>query len=198
MLAITMDSISGAALSLWAVGSFIIFFSAAISLMQAVGLFSLLSSLVATPLSWLGLPPSLTDGVLRGVIEMTNGCNAIANASAPLSTKVLACTLIISFSGGCIIAQSTSEMRHIPVKISWLVMVKCIQSVLALLLCSLLLPLFPLVQSTMSFPTSFSSLLGANATLLISATIILSLLGTAMALYNLRNLPKENARKRGR
>lgn len=188
---IVMDSIASSAVALWSVGSYLIFFSALISIINSFGILSTLGNVLAPAFRLLGISPNLAPAILSGAIEMTGGCVDAASALAPLSSKVLACTFIITFGGLSVAGQSLFYLRKTGVRLSTFLLAKLSGGILSVLFASILLSIVPLDVETMAPILSFQQVMGANATLLIAGVVFLSFIGAAMSLYNMRNQRKK-------
>ena len=183
-MGIFFDAISGATMSLWAVGSFIIFSSALIAILRHLGVFFFLAQLFAPIFSLLGLPAAMIAPLLEGTMEMTNGCYAVSSALIPMSYKVIGCSFLVSFGGISVLGQSLHALRHTGIHPLYLLGMKGMQGILALCFSSLLVGILPLSQSAMTGDLGFIQVLGANTALLIIGIVILSILGVFLALYN--------------
>ena len=95
---------------------------------------------------------------------MTCGCVDAASALAPLSSKVLACTFIITFGGLSVAGQSLFYLRKTGVRLSTFLLAKLSGGILSVLFASILLSLVPLDVETMAPILSFQQVMGANAT----------------------------------
>ncbi len=115
------DSLYGAVISVLCVGGFIALFFCLGQMMGDLGLF-------AFPLFG-----RYTEGILRGLLEMTGGCAALAAYQTPLSCAA-ACGLV-TFGGACVLCQQAAFLTRAGVKMLPFVFVKFLQAVLAFLLC---------------------------------------------------------------
>lgn len=95
-------SIETTCFSMLNVGGFIVFFSVVTELIRLSGILKVVSE----PLSLFGISGKLTENLLLSLTEMTNGCRLISLCDMPFKLPLL--SLIISFGGLCVHAQSTS------------------------------------------------------------------------------------------
>jgi hypothetical protein len=93
---------------------------------------------VAGVFSVFGLNPALCKGFAGGFIEVTRGCLEIAKASAPLAEKLPPVSFLLSFSGGCILAQCFSYLEKCGVSKLRYTVYKLAQGVLSSGVCGLL------------------------------------------------------------
>jgi len=84
--------------------------------------------------------------IISGVLELTNGLFLLQNAGLPLKIRVLTAAGLISFGGLSIHAQTLSMIGKTDIKASVYFMSKIINAVIAVLVSSLLYPLFIIVH----------------------------------------------------
>lgn len=94
-----MQALSEAGSALLAVGCTMGFFGAIIEVLSQSGTTALLAQAISIPMGWLGLPSSLAQAIIAGVMEMTAGCKAASESALPLSLIAPLCTAMISFGG---------------------------------------------------------------------------------------------------
>ena len=191
LLSLCLDSVTGAAQSLWGVGSFIIFFSSVSGVLQALGIYGWIGMITEPLLQWLGLPPQLSQSFLCGSIEMTSGCISACQTDASIYAKVIVCSILIGFGGCCVLAQGLAETKKLGVPLRFFISVKLLHAALSLCLVLLLFPYFPIAQNTFLPDSNFSSELGITTLRFFYAVFALLVLAVGMALYNLRNAPKK-------
>ena len=119
--ALFYDSLYGSVLSVLCVGGSIALFFCLGQMFGDLGLYSL------------PVFGDYTEGVLRGLLEMTGGCAALASLKTPLSCA-LSCALV-TFGGMCVLCQQAAYLTRADVKMLPFVGVKFLQAVLAFLLC---------------------------------------------------------------
>ncbi len=111
----TSSALSGAVLS-------VLFVGGAIAIFYAFG--QMVSDLTAP----LALPP-IADGTLRGLIEMTAGCGAMAQIGSPLAVGLTA--FFVTFGGSCVLMQQLVFLRRANVKTLPFLGVKLLQGIVA-------------------------------------------------------------------
>ncbi len=115
------DSLYRAVISILCVGGLIALFSCFGQMLADLGLFRLLSF------------GPCSEGVLRGLLEMTSGCAALAELGTPLS---LACACaLVTFGGMCVLCQQATYLVRAGVSMPKFLLVKCLQAALAFGLC---------------------------------------------------------------
>ena len=115
------DSLYGAVISVLCVGGFIALFSCLGQMLGDLGLFSF------------PLFGKYTEGVLKGLLEMTGGCAILSAEKTPLSCAI-ACALV-TFGGMCVLCQQAAFLTRAGVKMLPFVLVKFLQAVVAFFLC---------------------------------------------------------------
>lgn len=127
-LEIFTDSILQAFKSVGIILAYIIIFMFITDFMDYAGLFNHIYS------------PELKS-VIKGVFEMTVGCNAITSYAVCFKTKVVLCSFFISFGGLSIIGQSMSMLAGTNIRLWYLLIIKVMQgafaAVIAYFLCSI-------------------------------------------------------------
>lgn len=135
-------SVQETVIGLLTVAFYISIFSLIIDLLTDIKLFKVLSYpfTLITPQSQNS--PSISTGVMSGIIEMTNGAKALSSISSPLTIPLI--SSIVSFSGLSIIMQSFNFLSETPIKKCQFILAKILQAVLSFIICLLILVLFPI------------------------------------------------------
>lgn len=111
-------------ISLLSVGFYIALFSLIIDLFINLNIFSSLSILFQlTPEK-----SALSQGIMSGIIEMTNGVKSLANNLSPISLSFI--SSIVSFSGISILMQSLSFLSQTGIKQTNFILGKFLQSII--------------------------------------------------------------------
>ena len=109
------------------IGGFIILFSVLLRLLEG----------------WLPmLPVDVVEGILYGVIELTNGVRYISQTAAALPVMAGACGFLTAFGGFSIQAQTAAVLKESPVSFGAYLVAKVIQGLIAAGLSVLLVLLF--------------------------------------------------------
>ena len=182
---IFVDSVRDCAVSLWGVGSFIIFFGTVVALCQSIGLFSMLARPVAVILKPLGFSPQLAEPLLKGITEITEGCNAVCALALPDVQKLPILCAIISFGGFSALAQNYLFARKCGIRIARLALYYTIQGTLGLFFTAVAVRFLPEAQTAcVSLPGSFDSRLFGSAEWLIFAVSVLLVLGMLLSVFS--------------
>ena len=90
---------------------------------------------------FLWLFPTYTKTIFYGILELTNGCCSLASVASP-ALRFLLFSAFLSFGGLCVAMQTQAVAA--PLSIRWYRIGKCIQCLVSLILCGILIPyLFP-------------------------------------------------------
>ena len=109
------SALSGAVLSVLCVGG-------------AIAIFFAFGQMVSDLLAPFSLPP-IACGVIRGLIEMTAGCGALAKIGSPLAVALSA--FLVTFGGSCVLMQQLIFLRQAKVKTLPFLGVKLLQGIVA-------------------------------------------------------------------
>lgn len=78
------------------IGGFIVLFSVIISILQNSKLLFMLSKTINPFLAILGIPSSFSNGLITGIIELTNGVSVVSTIPNRLiSTNIIICSFLI-------------------------------------------------------------------------------------------------------
>lgn len=101
------DGVMSSIETLLMIGGFIMFFSVILTLITAIGLTSILASLLAIILVPLGISLELTSALIYGFFEVTLGVKAVSEASVgtPFLQKIAIVSFISAWSGISVHAQ---------------------------------------------------------------------------------------------
>lgn len=118
---IMFDSIN----SILLVGGYIVFASVIIELMQISTLLPNISNLICkiTPFNY-----DAVYSFLCGIIEITNGLILLGNVNICINIKIILASIIIAFSGICIMLQSSAFLNKIGIKKSTIFIQKLTQA----------------------------------------------------------------------
>lgn len=142
------------------VGGMIVFFAVIICVINSLGILERINS--------------LCRGIVFGTLEMTNGISYISQISVSLSVKCCAIAGILSFGGICVLMQAKST--GIAIGTVPYICAKIVQSILAMLICYILFPLF--IDSSAAVFKSFDTAPAIErsvSALEISACVIVSI-----------------------
>ncbi len=183
------DAIKKSVETLWTVGGYILLFSVVTALLRQIHAFEPLAWALSPLFHALGLSPALAQPVLVGMLEMTNGCSAVASASVPMAQRVAVLCALISWGGLCIQAQSMLYLSRAGVPLIRFLLGKAVQAALAGGLGAALMAL-PAVEAAVFLPTAGLPV-SAGQALMSSAAYCAGavLLVATLALFGKKNAP---------
>lgn len=123
---IMFDSIN----SILVVGGYIIFSSVIIELLTISNILPSLSKLIC---SITAFDYNATYSVVCGLIEITNGLIMLGDLNISLNIKIILSSIIIAFSGICIMLQSNAFLDNIGIKKSTMIVQKLTQTIFSLI-----------------------------------------------------------------
>lgn len=126
------ESLYNAVVSILCVGGFIALFYCLGQMLSDLGFFKGITALFGGSV--------YAEGICRGLLEMTTGCNFLSSAGTPVSLA-LSCFLV-TFGGVCVLCQQASYLSRANVKIFPFLGVKLLQALVAFGLCLALSSLF--------------------------------------------------------
>jgi len=132
---IMYDSIN----SILLVGGYIIFSSLIIELLQITSIIPTLSKVICAVTNF---DINVVNSALCGIIEITNGLIMLGETNISVGIKVVLASILISFSGICIMLQSSGFLNQIGIKKSTILIQKVSQSIVTCLITLLLVLLF--------------------------------------------------------
>lgn len=133
------DAVRESVNALLFIGGTIIMFSVLIRVLTVAGVIGFVANIIHTPLSALGVDPTLTDALLVGVVEITNGARAASAANASLLYKVAIASGIIAWSGLSVHAQVAAMLHGTNIRLTPYIIARSVHAVLATVFAWLLL-----------------------------------------------------------
>ncbi|MCK8827825.1 sporulation integral membrane protein YlbJ [Natroniella acetigena] len=111
------DSIKESVNTLLLIGGFIILFSVLTEILTAIGITSLLSSLIGFFLKPFGFEESLILPIISGLFEITNGSHLASQTTAPLEQQIIIASGIIAWSGLSVHAQVAAMVEGTDIRL---------------------------------------------------------------------------------
>ncbi len=193
---IFIESVRDCAMALWGVGAFIIFFSTLTTLFQSVHLFAFLAKPFALVLKPLGFSTDLAEPFLRGIMEITDGCNAVSALPLSVSQKLPILCAIMSFGGCSALAQNYLFARNCGMRLSRLTLYYSIQGTIGLFITTVAVRFIPIAQPAYApVPHAFNTMFLGSAGYLLTAIAVLAGLGAVLTLFSY--LSKKNNKRHG-
>lgn len=126
------NSIMSAINTIFLIGGFIVLFSVIISILENSGVLDILSNLISPILNIFGIPVTYADGILTGLLELTNGvCNVANIPNKSISTNIIICAFLLGFGGISITLQILSITSKAKISIKPYIIGKLLQGIFA-------------------------------------------------------------------
>ena len=131
---ILANSIMNAINTIFLIGGFIVLFSVVISILQSSGILNAVSHLTSPILSIFKVPSFYSEGILTGILELTNGvCNISNIINKSISTNIIVCAFLLGFGGFSIMLQILSIVSKAKISIKPYIIGKLLQGIFAAL-----------------------------------------------------------------
>lgn len=136
------DSIKSAIEAMLMIGGFIVTYSVIIEILMTTGVISFLSNLFKVILP-IKLDIKLIEGLVSGLLEMTNGCKLVSAAnSASIISQLCAVSFLIGWSGLSIHSQAISIINITDISPKLYILSKALHALLSSAYCYMLYKLF--------------------------------------------------------
>ena len=127
-------SIMSAINTVFLIGGFIVLFSVIISILENSGSLEVASNFIEPILNIFGVPLSYANGIITGLLELTNGvCNIASITNKSISTNVIICAFLLGFGGISITLQILSITSKAKISIKPYIIGKVLQGIFAAL-----------------------------------------------------------------
>lgn len=114
------------------IGGFVVLFSVIISILNNTRIFMAFSVLVSPVLGFFNIPASFGNGILSGIVELTNGVSVIANIPMKaISVNIIVCSFLLGFGGISVLLQVLSIISQTDISIKPYMIGKLMQGVIA-------------------------------------------------------------------
>lgn len=105
------NSISSSINTLLLIGGFVVLFSVIISILQTSQLLSTISTCIRPIFNLLNIPTEFANGLISGIIELTNGLNIVCNIpQKKLSINIIIASFLLGLGGISILLQVWSTI----------------------------------------------------------------------------------------
>lgn len=141
------NSISSAINTILLIGGFVVLFSVVISILENSNVLNILSNFISPILNILKIPQNYSNGILTGIIELTNGVakiSVIPNKS--ISINVIISSFLLGFSGISIMLQLLSITSKAKISIKPYIIGKLLQGTFAAIYTYIFLNIFPFIN----------------------------------------------------
>ena len=126
------NSIMSAINTIFLIGGFIVLFSVIISILKSSKILEGLSDAISPFLNTFGISDKFSEGIIIGLIELTNGVCAISSISNKcISTNIIICAFLLGFGGISIALQILSITSKAKISIKPYLIGKLLQGTFA-------------------------------------------------------------------
>lgn len=128
------NSIMSAINTIFLIGGFIVLFSVIISILENSRVLDILSNFISPILNIFGISASYANGILTGLLELTNGvCNVASIPNKSISTNIIICAFLLGFGGISVTLQILSITSKAKISIKPYLIGKLLQGCFATL-----------------------------------------------------------------
>ena len=175
---ILANSISKSITTVLQIGGFVVLFSVILSILNRLNVIEFLSSFFAL----FSIPKELSNGLISGIIELTNGASLVANLNTKnISINIIVCAFLLGFGGFSVLLQVLGIISRVGLNIKTYMVGKFLQGIISALYTSLLLNYFPIFS--LDIPTPSGNVTKNYISIFL---LLLSLLLTAIIFFNQR------------
>ncbi len=147
------DAIQSSVNTLLLIGGFIILFAVIIRILDVIGLVGSISRGLAPVLSLVGLNPTLAPALFSGILEIDLGCQYTAQLTGvSLHDQVIACSIIIAWSGLSVHGQVSSIIAGTKIRILPYIAARFFHSLLAGIYSAIFLGPLARITGNVAFP----------------------------------------------
>ena len=175
---ILANSISKSITTVLQIGGFVVLFSVILSILNRLNVIEFLSSFFAL----FSIPKELSNGLISGIIELTNGASLVANLNTKnISINIIVCAFLLGFGGFSVLLQVLGIISRVGLNIKTYMVGKFLQGIISALYTSLLLNYFPIFS--LDIPTPSGNITKNYISIFL---LLLSLILTAIIFFNQR------------
>jgi len=123
---ILSNIIKNSIISICSVGGFILLFSIISTIFEKLYISNFIAHIIMP-----NAPTELSNSIISGILEVTNGANKVANITIPLLNKLIITSMLIGFGGFCIHMQTLGIISNSDIKFSSYLLGKFLQSLIS-------------------------------------------------------------------
>lgn len=144
---ILAESITNSISTILLIGGFVVIFSSIISIFKASGLLNSFTILLAPLFQLLNIDTSFLQGILTGILEITNGINTISSIHCKkISLNIVFTAFLLGFGGISVLLQVWSITSKTDLSIKPYIYGKLLHGLLAAFYTYLLMNIFPFLN----------------------------------------------------
>ena len=126
------------------IGGFVVLFSVIISILQTSQLLDFISSFIKPIFDLLNIPTEFCNGIISGILELTNGLNIICNIpSKKISINIITVSFLLGLGGFSILLQVWSTIAKTDLSIKPYILGKLLQACISAFYTFIFLNTFP-------------------------------------------------------
>lgn len=133
------SAMSDSVMSVFIVGGYITLFSVIGEALVASKIVLPLQYLLGGILSLMTVSPHVANGIVSGLLEFTNGCNAVSTYGLNVSVSAPICAFMTGFGGLSVSMQCLTYLKQVQIKTSYYFLTKILHGIISLLLSVFLL-----------------------------------------------------------
>ena len=138
------ESITSSISTIFLIGGFVVIFSSIISIFKSCGIFDMISVLIEPIFSYLNIAPSFCQGLLTGILEITNGIGVISSITCKkLSINLIFTAFLLGFGGISVFLQVLSITSKTDLSIKPYLYGKILHGILAAFYTYIFIIIFP-------------------------------------------------------
>lgn len=144
---ILAESITSSISTILLIGGFVVIFSSIISIFKASGLLNSLTVLFIPLFQFLNIDANFIQGILTGLLEITNGINAISSINCKkISLNIICTAFLLGFGGISVLLQVWSITSKTDLSIKPYIYGKILQGLLSAFYTYLCINIFPFLN----------------------------------------------------
>lgn len=129
---ILQNSIMSSVSTIVMIGGFVMLFSVIISILKSTGIFDIFAQIISPLLNVFGIPSNFVNGILAGLVELTNGVASISGIPfRKISVNIIICAFLLGFGGISILLQVLSITSTSDISIKPYIIGKLLQGIFA-------------------------------------------------------------------
>ena len=132
------DAVKDSFTSMLFIGGCIMIFSVLGRIMDVAGITAIMQKTAGAILEPLSIDQNTLPALLRGIVEITIGCEAASKANSPLLARAMATSFIIGWSGLSVHAQVATMIHGTDIRLGPYILARALHGVVAAILTALL------------------------------------------------------------
>lgn len=118
------DAVRNSMNSLFLIGGFIVLFSVILNLLLEIGVIQAITKALQMFIPFAPHLSNFIHGIFAGIMEVTMGCKVVSDSIAPFSSKLIAISFLIGWSGFSINSQAAGLLAKTPISLPMYILTK--------------------------------------------------------------------------